>query len=120
MGLLNQLNGIQSEAVRHKDGPVLILSGAGSGKTRVITHRIAYMLTVHGVAPENILAVTFTKKAAQEMKQRLVELIGNRSAGLQVSTFHSACSLILRESIHHIGYTSEFNIYSPSMQTSLD
>lgn len=101
MELLDKLNEIQAAAVQHKDGPLLILSGAGSGKTRVITHRIAYMLTEHGISPDNILAVTFTRKAAQEMKQRLIQLIGNRSRRLQISTIHSACYRILRENIHH-------------------
>ena len=101
MGLLDQLNEVQAAAVQHKDGPLLILSGAGSGKTRVITHRIAYMLTEHKISPDNILAVTFTRKAAQEMKQRLIQLIGDRSRKLQISTIHSACYHILQENIHH-------------------
>ena len=116
MELLDKLNEIQAAAVRHKDGPLLILSGAGSGKTRVITHRIAYMLAEHGIAPENILAVTFTKKAAQEMKQRLSELIGDRSRRLQVSTFHSLCNRILQENINLIGYNPYFTIYGPGTQ----
>ena len=116
MELLDKLNEPQAAAARHKDGPLLILSGAGSGKTRVITHRIAYMLAEHGIAPENILAVTFTKKAAQEMKQRLSELIGNRSRRLQVSTFHSLCNRILQENINLIGYNPYFTIYGPGTQ----
>ena len=116
MGLLDKLNETQAAAVQHKDGPLLILSGAGSGKTRVITHRIAYMLAEHGIAPENILAVTFTKKAAQEMKQRLSGLIGDRSRRLQVSTFHSLCNRILQENINLIGYNPYFTIYGPGTQ----
>ena len=119
MGLLDKLNEVQAAAVQHKNGPLLILSGAGSGKTRVITHRIAYMLAEHGIAPENILAVTFSKKAAQEMKQRLIELIGNRSRHLQVSTFHSLCNRILQENINLIGYNPYFMIYDSLMQRML-
>ena len=119
MGLLDKLNAVQAASVRHKDGPLLILSGAGSGKTRVITHRIAYMLAEHGIAPENILAVTFSKKAAQEMQQRLVELIGKRSRRLQVSTFHSLCNRILQENINLIGYNPYFMIYDSMMQRML-
>ena len=119
MGLSDKLNETQAAAVQHKDGPLLILSGAGSGKTRVITHRIAYMLAEHGIAPKNILAVTFSKKAAQEMKQRLVELIGNRSRRLQVSTFHSLCNRILQENINLIGYNPYFTIYDSMMQRML-
>ena len=119
MELLDKLNEPQAAAVRHKDGPLLILSGAGSGKTRVITHRIAYMLAEHGIAPENILAVTFSKKAAQEMKQRLYELIGDRSRRLQVSTFHSLCNRILREHIDLIGYNPYFWICDSTMQRIL-
>ena len=119
MGLLDKLNEVQAAAVQHKNGPLLILSGAGSGKTRVITHRIAYMLAEHGIAPENILAVTFSKKAAQEMKQRLIELIGDRSRHLQVSTFHSLCNRILQENINLIGYNPYFMIYDSLMQRML-
>ena len=115
--LLESLNPVQREAVQHTEGPLLILSGAGSGKTRVITHRIAYLIQHHGVSPYNILAVTFTNKAAEEMRTRLENLIGQ--SRLWVATFHSTCAQILRRDIHHLGYERSFTIYDTSDQRTL-
>ena len=115
--LLESLNPVQREAVQHTEGPLLILSGAGSGKTRVITHRIAYLIQHHGVSPYNILAVTFTNKAAEEMRARLENLIG--PSQLWVATFHSTCAQILRRDIHHLGYERSFTIYDTSDQQTL-
>ena len=115
--LLESLNPVQREAVQHTEGPLLILSGAGSGKTRVITHRIAYLIQHHGVSPYNILAVTFTNKAAEEMRTRLENLIGR--SRLWVATFHSTCAQILRRDIHHLGYERSFTIYDSADQQTL-
>jgi DNA helicase-2/ATP-dependent DNA helicase PcrA len=115
--LLEALNPVQRKAVQHTEGPLLILSGAGSGKTRVITHRIAYLIQHHGVSPFNILAVTFTNKAAEEMRTRLENLIGQSQ--LWVATFHSTCAQILRRDIHHLGYDRSFTIYDTSDQQTL-
>ena len=115
--LLESLNPVQRKAVQHTDGPLLILSGAGSGKTRVITHRIAYLIQHHGVSPYNILAVTFTNKAAEEMRTRLENLIG--PSQLWVATFHATCAQILRRDIHHLGYDRSFTIYDTSDQQTL-
>ena len=110
--LLESLNPVQRQAVQHGDGPLLLLSGAGSGKTRVITHRIAYLLRHHRVSPSNILAVTFTNKAAREMKSRLEELIGeDNSKPIWMSTFHAACVRILRRDIERLGFSRSFTIY---------
>ena len=109
--LLESLNPVQREAVQHTEGPLLILSVAGTGKTRVITHRIAYLIRHHRVSPYNILAVTFTNKAAGEMKSRLVNLVGEIGTLPWVSTFHSSCARILRREIHHLGYDRSFTIY---------
>ena len=110
MNLLHNLNPPQKEAVLHGEGPLLILAGAGSGKTRVIVHRIAYLIREQGVRPWQILAVTFTNKAAGEMRERVEKLLGGGELPL-ISTFHSACARILRREIHHLGYDANFAIY---------
>ena len=110
MNLLHNLNPPQLEAVLHDEGPLLILAGAGSGKTRVIVHRIARLVREKGVHPRRILAVTFTNKAAGEMRERVEKLLGGGETPL-ISTFHSACARILRREIHHLGYDGNFAIY---------
>ncbi|MBT1071918.1 ATP-dependent helicase [Pelotalea chapellei] len=110
MDLLKNLNPPQKEAVLHGEGPLLILAGAGSGKTRVITHRIVNLIHNHGVRAWNILAVTFTNKAAKEMAERVGKLLGGGDLP-RISTFHSACGYILRKEIHHLGYESNFAVY---------
>ena len=110
--LLDTLNPIQSEAVLHTDGPVLIVAGAGSGKTRALTHRIAYLIREKGVSPYAILAITFTNKAAREMAERVQGLLGERIAsGMWILTFHSTCARILRREHVHLGLPSSFTIY---------
>jgi len=118
MQSLDSLNPVQRQAVTHGEGPLLILAGAGSGKTRVLTYRIAYLIRERGVAPLNILAITFTNKAAQEMQERLGELVAN-SRGMWVSTFHSACVRILRRDADRVGLGRNFVIYDTSEQTAL-
>lgn len=110
MNLLSHLNPPQKEAVLHGEGPLLILAGAGSGKTRVITNRIAYLIRERGVRPWNIMAVTFTNKAAREMAERVDRLLGGGDLPL-ISTFHAACGRILRRDIHNLGFLSSFAIY---------
>ena len=109
--LLDGLNEQQRAAVEHQGGPLLIVAGAGSGKTRVLTHRIAYLLGARGVHPGQVLAITFTNKAAGEMKERVEELVGPRARAMWVSTFHSACVRILRRESKKLGFTSAFSIY---------
>ncbi|WP_061299745.1 DNA helicase PcrA [Herbidospora cretacea] len=109
--MLDGLNPQQKEAVVHQGGPLLIVAGAGSGKTRVLTHRIAYLLAERHVHPGEILAITFTNKAAREMKDRVDKLIGPRSKAMWVMTFHSACVRILRREAKRLGFTSSFSIY---------
>ena len=119
MSIYDTLNPPQKEAVAHTEGPVLILAGAGSGKTRVLTHRIAYLIEEMGVNPWNILAITFTNKAAQEMRERVDKLVGFGSESIWVSTFHSTCVRILRRHIDNIGYATNFTIYDADDQKSV-
>ncbi len=119
MDILDGLNPVQREAVQNTEGPLLLLSGAGSGKTRVITHRIAYLIQERSVSPFNILAVTFTNKAAEEMRNRLVDLVGLASRLLWVATFHSTCVRILRQDIDKLGYKTSFTIYDDADQLTL-
>jgi DNA helicase II / ATP-dependent DNA helicase PcrA len=107
------LNPVQLEAVRHDSGPVLVVAGAGSGKTRVLTHRIAYLVE-QGTSPHSIVAITFTNKAAAEMKRRVVELVGSIGESMWVSTFHSACVRILRRDGDRLGFGRSFSIYDKS------
>ncbi|HUW16667.1 MAG TPA: UvrD-helicase domain-containing protein, partial [Actinomycetes bacterium] len=108
--LLSGLNDQQRAAVRHEGSPLLIVAGAGSGKTRVLTHRIAYLLAARSVSPGQVLAITFTNKAAGEMKERVAELVGPRARAMWVSTFHSACVRILRREVKRLGMSSSFSI----------
>lgn len=117
--LLDKLNDMQQKAVTTTDGPLLVLAGAGSGKTRVLTHRIAYLIENNNVAPWNILAITFTNKAAKEMAERVESLIGEAAQDMWVRTFHSACVKILRRDIDRIGYNRSFNIIDADDQKSL-
>ncbi len=118
--MLAGLNPSQAQAVLHVNGPLLILAGAGSGKTRVITHRIAYLIGAHGVAPWQILALTFTNKAAEEMRLRVEKLLGASSQEVWVSTFHAACARMLRRDIEHLGrHTRSFVILDAADQSSL-
>ncbi len=109
--LLDGLNAPQREAVVHAGSPVLVVAGAGSGKTRVLTRRIAHLVGHRGVHPGSILAITFTNKAAAEMRERVIDLVGNRAKLMWVSTFHSACVRILRQEIGHFGLPRSFSIY---------
>ncbi|HEU5099219.1 MAG TPA: UvrD-helicase domain-containing protein, partial [Roseiflexaceae bacterium] len=118
--LLNSLNQAQQQAVQALDGPVLVLAGPGSGKTRVLTHRIAYLIGEANIDPHNILAVTFTNKAAREMKERLDVLLGaGKAAALTVGTFHSICTRFLRRDIVHLGRERDFAIYDSDDQQRL-
>ncbi len=109
---LDELNAPQREAVMHKDGPIMIIAGAGSGKTKVLTTRITHLMAAHDVDAFNILALTFTNKAAAEMKERIERILGNSEArNLYVGTFHSVFARILRAEAHHIGYPNNFTIY---------
>src|SRR6201993_1458481 len=109
--LLAGLNSPQRDAVTHGEGPLLILAGAGSGKTRVLTHRIAYLVATELAKPSEILAITFTNKAASEMRERAELLVGRRVRAMWVMTFHSACARMLRAHADKLGYTRQFTIY---------
>ncbi|WP_294146374.1 ATP-dependent helicase [uncultured Clostridium sp.] len=113
------LNPMQQEAVYHTDGPLLVLAGAGSGKTRVLTHRIAYLIEEKKVNPWNIMAITFTNKAAAEMRERVDKIVGFGSESIWVSTFHSSCVRILRRHIEYLGYSTNFTIYDGDDQKTL-
>jgi DNA helicase-2/ATP-dependent DNA helicase PcrA len=119
LSIYDTLNEQQKEAVLHTEGPLLVLAGAGSGKTRVLTHRIAYLIDELGVNPWNILAITFTNKAASEMRERVDKLVGFGSESIWVSTFHSSCARILRRHIPLLGYDSNFTIYDSDDQKTL-
>ncbi|MGN1166164.1 MAG: ATP-dependent helicase, partial [Lachnospiraceae bacterium] len=119
MSIYDTLNDKQQEAVYYTEGPLLILAGAGSGKTRVLTHRIAYLIDEKGVNPWNILAITFTNKAAGEMRERVDNLVGFGSESIWVSTFHSMCVRILRRHINLLGYDTNFTIYDTDDQKTL-
>ena len=119
MSIYDTLNEPQREAVYYTEGPLLILAGAGSGKTRVLTHRIAYLIEEKGVNPWNILAITFTNKAAGEMRERVDRLVGFGSESIWVSTFHSMCVRILRRHISLLGYDTNFTIYDADDQRTL-
>lgn len=112
-------NSEQEKAILHNEGPLLILAGAGSGKTRVLTYRIAHLITDCDVNPYNIMAITFTNKAAKEMRERIDKIVGDGSEYIWVSTFHSTCVRILRKFISTIGYNSDFTIYDTADQKSL-
>lgn len=115
--LLNGMNPEQAEAVKTTEGPLLIMAGAGSGKTRVLTHRIAYLIVEKAVNPRNILAITFTNKAAREMRERIDTLLGPGSGdSMWVSTFHSMCVRILRRNIDRIGFAKSFSILDTADQ----
>lgn len=119
MSIYDSLNTEQKQAVMHTEGPLLLLAGAGSGKTRVLTHRIAYLIENNGVNPWNILAITFTNKAAGEMRERVDRLIGFGSEQVWVATFHATCVRILRRHIDLLGYDNNFTIYDTDDQKSL-
>ncbi len=120
MNILHNLNEKQVEAVKHKSGPMLVIAGPGTGKTKVITHRIAYLIRQHGIKPESILAITFTNKAAQEMQDRVSDEIGEpHSSNIKVSTFHAFCVKVLRNHAHHIGLSENFVIFDQEIQDEI-
>ena len=117
--IFSELSGRQKEAVQHAEGPLLIVAGPGSGKTRVMAHRIAYLTSVRGIAPWRILAVTFTNKSARELRERAAGLVGDANTGLQVRTFHSFCAFVLRQDGGQIGLDPAFSIYDGDDQQKL-
>lgn len=119
MSIYDNLNSMQQEAVFHTEGPLLILAGAGSGKTRVLTHRAVYLIEEKGVNPYHIMAITFTNKAAGEMRERIDQLVGVGAESVWVSTFHSTCVRILRRFIDRLGYDTNFTIYDTDDQKNL-
>ena len=119
MSIYDTLNEQQKEAVMQTEGPVLILAGAGSGKTRVLTHRVAYLMEKCGVEPWHIMAITFTNKAAGEMRERVDQIVGFGSEKIWVSTFHASCVRMLRRYIDRLGYDNNFTIYDTDDQKTL-
>src|SRR3982750_3398791 len=116
---LADLNPAQREAVLSTEGPLLVIAGAGSGKTRVLTYRVAHLITALGIQPNEILAITFTNKAAAEMRDRLDALLGPRARGSLILTFHAACGRILRREAPRLGYRTNFTIYDQADQVRL-
>src|SRR6201997_538621 len=116
---LADLNPAQREAVLTVEGPLLVIAGAGSGKTRVLTYRVAHLLAAHGVRPNEILAITFTNKAAGEMKERVERAVGPVARAIWIMTFHAACGRILRREAERLGYRSNFTIYDQADQVRL-
>src|SRR5215210_6074178 len=116
---LADLNPAQREAVLTTEGPLLVIAGAGSGKTRVLTYRVAHLINAVGVKPNEILAITFTNKAAGEMRERLERMLGNRARAIWILTFHAACGRILRREAQRLGYRSNFTIYDSADQVRL-
>ena len=116
---LATLNPAQREAVLHTEGPLLVIAGAGSGKTRVLTHRVAHLISAIGVKPNEILAITFTNKAAGEMRERLTTMLGPVARSIWILTFHAACGRILRSEAERLGYKSNFTIYDSADQVRL-
>lgn len=120
MDKLHGLNKKQTEAIIHKDGPILVIAGPGTGKTKVITHRIAYLIREHGIKPYSILAITFTNKAAEEMRERVNNEIGEpHGSNIKVSTFHAFCVKVLRKHAHHIGLSENFAIFDQEIQDEI-
>ena len=119
MSIYDSLNPMQQEAVFCTEGPLLVLAGAGSGKTRVLTHRVAYLIEEKQVNPWNIMAITFTNKAAGEMRERVDQLVGFGAESIWVSTFHSSCVRILRRHVEALGYSTSFSIYDTDDQRTL-
>src|SRR5881628_2078882 len=113
---LADLNDAQREAVLTTEGPLLVVAGAGSGKTRVLTYRVAHLLAAIGVEPNEILAITFTNKAAQEMRERIEAAVGPKARAIWILTFHAACGRILRREAERLGYRSNFTIYDSADQ----
>jgi DNA helicase-2/ATP-dependent DNA helicase PcrA len=111
VGFFSDLNPVQLDAVTFTEGPLLVVAGAGSGKTRVLTYRIAHLIENLGVHPSSILAITFTNKAADEMRERVFQLVGKRAENIWIMTFHAACARILRQEIAHLGYSKNFVVY---------
>ena len=117
--LLETLNEQQLQAIINVDGPCRIIAGAGVGKTRVITYKIAYLINVIKIASEKILAVTFTNKAAREMKERVMQLLDDRSVNITIVTYHALCAKILRKDIHHLKINNNFNIIDQEDQRKI-
>ena len=113
------LNEAQRDAVLHTEGPVLVVAGAGSGKTRVLTHRVAHLIGAVGAKANEILAITFTNRAADEMRTRQWDLLGEDARGTWILTFHAACGRILRREAQHLGYKTNFTIYDQADQVRL-